>query len=119
MARLVILPIRSTAQSARSGKESECRSSRCPQHPSLDDGAHFGNVELSRHMAKRRVENATFSMLALPDDRHRDAFNPRRMFAGESRGGEHLIRGIDMHVILLRFVRKAGRDPGHDWVIRL
>jgi hypothetical protein len=27
--------------------------SRCPQHPSLEDGAHFGDVELRRHMSKR------------------------------------------------------------------
>src|ERR1700722_1180528 len=94
-------------------------SSRRPQHPSLDNGAHFWDVELSRQMAQRRVENATFSMLALPDDRHRDAFDPRRMFASEGRGGEHLIRGVDMHVILLGSVRETGRNAGHDRIVRL
>src|SRR3984957_20780461 len=94
-------------------------SSRRSQHPSLDNGAHFWDVELSRQMAQRRVENATFSMLALPDDRHRDAFDPRRMFASEGRGGEHLIRRIDMHIILLGAIGKACRDPGHDRIVWL
>ncbi len=55
-------------------------------------------------------------MLALPDHRHRHAFDPGGMLAGEGGRCQHLVGRIDMHVILLRGIGKIG-DTLHQRIV--
>ena len=79
---------------------------------------HLRHVELGRDMAERTVEDAARAMPALPHDRHDDALGPRRVLAGKRRRRKHLVRRVDMHVILLGTIGEA-RDSLHDRVVGL
>ena len=67
-------------------------------------------------MAERGIEDAALAVPPLPDDRHDDAFDPRRVLAGKKCRGQHLVRRIDMHVVLLGAIGEIV-DPLHDRVV--
>ena len=69
-------------------------------------------------MAERGIEHPALAIALLPDHRHHDTIDPGRVLAGEGRGRQHLVGGIDMHVILLGPVLEA-LQARHDRIIRL
>src|SRR6478736_192350 len=68
-------------------------------------------------MAERGVKYPALAITLLPNHRHDDALDPGRVLAGEGRRGQHLVGGIDMHVILLGPVLEAF-EARHDRIIR-
>src|SRR5690349_14359015 len=66
-------------------------------------------------MAKRTVKNLSMTVPAFPDYRHHGATNPGTMLPRKCRRCQNMIRGVDVHVILLGFVVKI-LDPLRDWI---
>ncbi|ENN84128.1 hypothetical protein RHSP_78414 [Rhizobium freirei PRF 81] len=94
------------------------QSSSCgPVGAAAEDGLHLRYGEFLGLVAERRVKDAALAVFALPGNRHDDAVDPIGMIASKGGGGQHLVRRVDMHVILLRRVGEIG-DPLHDRVVR-
>src|SRR5262249_32082985 len=87
-----------------------------PEEAAPQYGAHLGYLEFLGHMAKRRVEDLTLAVPAFPHDRHDHALDPVGISTRESRRREDFVRGIDMHVILLRAVVEIA-DALHDGIV--
>src|SRR5229473_3051703 len=68
--------------------------------------------------AARGVEHPALAIALLPYHRHDHVLDPGRVLAGEGRGRQHLVGGVDMHVILLGSVLEAFQAL-HDRIIRL
>ena len=77
---------------------------------------HLRDVELFRHMPEGTVEDTPLAMAALPHDGHDDVLGPVGMLARERRRRQHLIRRVDVHVVLLGTVVEVP-DPLHDRIV--
>ena len=99
------------------GAQRSTISARRPEQAAMEDRAHLRHLEFLRHMAERGIEDAALAVLALPHDRHHHALDPGRVLAGEGGRRQHLVRGIDVHVVLLGAVGEIV-DPGHDRIVR-
>ena len=75
-----------------------------------------GTLEFADDMAERGVEDAALAVAALPHHRHHHALDLVDERAAEGRRRQHLVRGVDVHVILLGAIRKVA-DPGHHRIV--
>ena len=84
-----------------------------PEHPAPDDLARLGHVEIDAMMAERGVEDPALSPTALPDNRHHRPGDPGGVGAIERGRRQHLVRRIDVQVVLLGVHREVGQ-PSDD-----
>ena len=68
-------------------------------------------------MAEGGVKDTALALAAFPRHRHHAAVDPGAVLAGEGGGGQHLVRGIDMQVILFGAHSEIS-EPGRDRVFR-
>src|SRR5690606_27308937 len=90
-----------------------------PVDAAAQDRRHLGHLEFAGPMSERRVEDAAIAVHPLPHHRHDHVLRPGRVLAGKRRRCQHVDRGVHVHVVLLRRVRKARRNPLHHRIVRL
>jgi len=69
-------------------------------------------------MAQGAIEHAALAPHALPCHRHHAALDPGGMLTAKGGGGQHLVRRVYVHVVLLGMHVEIAQ-PGHDGVLRL
>ena len=97
----------------------ESGSAYCPEEPAEQNFKDLRSpFEIFEVVSKRRVEDASFAVMTCPDNRHDRSVDPRSMLSVETGGGEHMIAGIGVHVILFA-VNGEIADSGEERILRL
>src|SRR6056297_4276706 len=87
-------------------------SSLCgPAHAAPQDRGHLGMLQIVELVADRAVENPAPVPAPLPHNRDDRTLDPPQMIAGKGRGREHLVGGVDQHLILLRGQAETAPPP--------
>src|SRR5689334_4681384 len=91
----------------RTGRWSVMASASSPEHAADHELLDLRHVKLVGPVPERGIEHAPLAEALLPHHRHDHALDPGRVLPGERGRGQHLVRGVDMHVVLLGAVLEA------------